>query len=94
MDYKVVYTRLSQKDLDRLDPSIVRRILKKVDESSKRTEPLEFAKKLTGFVIDTYRFRVGDYRVVFRLDPQNQQLVILVVLRVRHRKKVYKNLEQ
>lgn len=94
MDYKVVYTRLSQKDLDRLDPSIVRRILKKVDEFSKRPEPLEFAKKLTGFVIDTYRFRVGDYRVVFRLDPQNQQLVILVVLRVRHRKKVYKNLEQ
>ena len=93
MDYKVVYTKLSQKDLDRLDPSIVRRILKKVDELSKRADPLEFAKKLTGFVIDTYRFRVGDYRVVFRLDPQNQQLVILVVLRVRHRKEVYKNLE-
>lgn len=94
MDYKIVYTKLSQKDLDKLDPSIVRRILKKVDEFSKRAAPLEFAKKLTGFVIDTYRFRVGDYRVVFRLDPQNQQLVILVVLRVRHRKEVYKNLEQ
>ena len=94
MDYKVVYTRLSQKDLDRLDASIVRRILKKVDEFSKRADPLEFAKKLTGFEADTYRFRVGDYRVVFRLDPQNQQLVILVVLRVRHRKKVYKNLGQ
>jgi mRNA interferase RelE/StbE len=94
MDYKIVYTKLSQKDLEKLDPSIVRRILKKVDEFSKQTDPLEFAKKLTGFVIDTYRFRVGDYRVVFRLDPQNQQLVILVVLRVRHRKEVYKNLEQ
>ena len=94
MDYKVVYSKLSQKDLERLDPSIVRRILKKVDEFSKRTDPLEFAKKLTGFVLETYRFRVGDYRVVFRLDPQNQQLVILVVLRVRHRKEVYKNLDQ
>jgi mRNA interferase RelE/StbE len=94
MDYKIVYTKLSQKDLEKLDPSIVRRILKKVDEFSKRMDPLEFAKKLTGFVIDTYRFRVGDYRVVFRLDPQNQQLVILVVLRVQHRKEVYKNLEQ
>jgi len=48
----------------------------------------------TGFETDTYRFRVGDYRVVFRLDPQNQQLVVLVVLRVRHRKEVYKNLEE
>lgn len=94
MDYKVVYTKLSQKDLNKLDPSIVRRILKKVDEFSRQSDPLEFAKKLIGFVLDTYRFRVGDYRVVFRLDPQNQQLVILVVLRVRHRKEVYKNLEQ
>ena len=94
MDYRVVYTKLSQKDLDRLDPSIVRRILKKVNEFSKRKDPLEFAKKLTGFVMDTYRFRVGDYRVVFRLDSQSQQLVILVVLRVRHRKEAYKNLEQ
>ncbi len=92
MDYKVVYTQLSQKDLDRLDASVVRRILKKVDEYSKRKDPLEFAKKLTGFTLDTYRFRVGDYRVVFRLDPQTQQLVILVVLRVQHRKEVYKNL--
>lgn len=94
MDYKVVYTKLSQKDLDRLDPSIVRRILKKVDEFSKHTDPLEFAKKLNRFVFDTYRFRVGDFRVVFRLDPQSKQLVILVVLRVRHRKEVYRNLEQ
>jgi mRNA interferase RelE/StbE len=94
MDYKVVYTKPSQKDLDKLDPSTICRILKKVDEFSKRTDPLEFAKKLTEFVLDTYRFRVGDYRVVFRLDPQSQQLVILVVLRVRHRKEVYKNLEQ
>lgn len=94
MDYKVVYTKLSQKDLNKLDASIVRRILKKVDEFSRQSDPLEFAKKLIGFVLDTYRFRVGDYRVVFRLDPQNQQLVILVVLRVRHRKEVYKNLEQ
>lgn len=94
MDYKVVYTKLSQKDLDNLDRSLVRRILKKVDEFSRMSDPLRMAKKLKGFEIDTYRFRVGDYRVVFRLDPQSQQLVVLVVLRVRHRKEVYKNLEQ
>lgn len=94
MGYKVVYTKLSQKDLDKLDPSIARRILKKVNEFSKQIDPLEFAKKLTGFVLDTYRFRVGDYRVVFRLDARSQQLVILVILRVRHRKEVYKNLEK
>ncbi len=92
MVYKVVYTKSSQKDLTRLDLPVVQRILKKVDEYSKQDDPFEFAKKLTGFSVDTYRFRVGDYRVVFRPDPQNGQLVILVVIRVKHRKEVYKNI--
>ncbi|MBT4384359.1 type II toxin-antitoxin system RelE/ParE family toxin [Candidatus Peregrinibacteria bacterium] len=89
MDYKVVYTKLSQKDLRGLDRSVVQRILKKVDEFSQLDEPLVKAKKLKGFEIDTYRFRVGNYRVVFRLDPKSQKLVILVVLRVAHRKDIY-----
>lgn len=92
MDYKVFYTKLSQKDLAKLDALIVRRILKKVDEFSQLKNPLKAAKKLKGFELDTYRFRVGDYRVVFRLDPKGRRLVILVVLRVAHRKEVYKNL--
>jgi mRNA interferase RelE/StbE len=94
MDYKVVYTKRSQKDLDGLDYSLIQRILKKVDEFSRMSDPLKMASKLKGFEIDTYRFRVGDYRVVFRLDPQSFQLVVLVVLRVRHRKDVYRNLKQ
>ena len=49
MDYKVVYTKLSQKDLRGLDRSVVQRILKKVDEFSQLDEPLVKAKKLKGF---------------------------------------------
>lgn len=94
MDYKVVYTKVSQKDLGGLEHPLVQRILKKVDEFSRMSNPLKMAKKLKGFAIDTYRFRVGDYRVLFRLDPQTQQLVVLVVLRVRHRKEVYRGLGQ
>jgi mRNA interferase RelE/StbE len=89
MDYKVVYTGNSQKDLKRLDSNVVQRVLKKVDEYSRLDDPILKAKKLKGFEIDTYRFRVGDYRVVFRLDPKSKKLVVLVVLRVAHRKEVY-----
>lgn len=89
MDYKVVYTKIAQKDLSNLGNKLVQRILKKVHEYSGLDEPLAKAKRLKGFEIDTYRFRVGDYRVIFRLDPKSQKLVILVVLKVAHRKEVY-----
>lgn len=89
MDYRVVYTKSSQKDLKRLDANVVQRVLKKVDEYAKLNDPMVKAKKLKGFEVDTYRFRVGDYRVVFRLDPKSKKLVVLVVLRVAHRKEVY-----
>ncbi len=48
-----------------------------------------FAKKLKGFKIATYRFRVGVYRVIFRKDQKTKRLVILTVLRVAHRREVY-----
>lgn len=89
MDYKLVYTKNSQKDLRKLDETVVKRILQKVDEYSKLKDPMAKAKKLKNFEVPTYRFRVGDYRVVFRLDKEKQKLVIPVVLRVAHRKEVY-----
>ncbi|PIU83448.1 MAG: hypothetical protein COS68_03990 [Elusimicrobia bacterium CG06_land_8_20_14_3_00_38_11] len=32
-----------------------------------------------------YRFRVGDYRVIFDVDKNN-----IVILRIGHRKKIYR----
>ncbi len=48
---------------------------------------LSYAKKLSGLE-NKFRFRIGDYRVVFA--PQDQQtLVILLVLKVGHRRDIY-----
>jgi mRNA interferase RelE/StbE len=35
--------------------------------------------------IGAYRFRIGDYRVVFDIDDNN-----VVILRIGHRKSIYK----
>jgi len=90
MDYRLVYTKSSQQDLEKLDDKIAKRILTKMKEFLSLEDPLIKAKKLKGFEIDTYRFRVGDYRVIFRLDPKNGKLVVLVVLKIAHRREVYK----
>ena len=49
------------------------------------TDPLRHAAKLTAASIGTYRFRVGDYRIVF--DIINEEIVILAV---GHRKEIYR----
>lgn len=90
MDYKVIYTSKAQKDLYKLSDDIAKRILTKVSDYVRLNNPLDKAKKLKGFDEPAFRFRVGDFRIVFRLDKKTKKLVILVVLRIQHRKDVYK----
>jgi mRNA interferase RelE/StbE len=46
---------------------------------------LKYAEKLVDPRLGTYRFRIGDYRVVFDLEGNE-----IIVLRVGHRKDIYK----
>jgi mRNA interferase RelE/StbE len=48
-------------------------------------DPLIHAEKLIDSRFGTYRFRVGAYRVIFDLEGND-----LVVLRVGHRKEIYR----
>ena len=50
-------------------------------------DPLKHAEKLTESKIGEYRFRIGDYRVIFALEGDE-----IVVLRAGHRKDIYRKL--
>ncbi len=89
MVYSLFYTNQAEKDLATIDRSVVVQILKKVDYFSRLPDPFSRAKQLRGFEIPTYRFRVGDYRVVFRKNKKTNTLIVLVILSVAHRKEVY-----
>ena len=81
--YKVVFTQRALKDLENIDKEVRNRIATKLKECTK--EPLIYARKLSNPKIGTYRFRVGDYRVIFDIDKEN-----IVILRIGHRKSIYK----
>lgn len=85
--YKTEYTKKAQNDLRRLDYSISGRIVKKIDFFISQKEPLKFAKKLK-MGTERYRFRVGDYRVIFKIDERGN-IKILMILRIKHRKDIY-----
>lgn len=82
--FKIVVTRTAQKDLARLDVAVQRRIVIAIDSLAFGLNPN--CKKLKGSLAD-YRLRVGDYRVVFEVT---QSQLIIQVIRIAHRKDVYK----
>ncbi len=83
MSYKLVYTKTAFNDIEKLDNVAKKRIKKKLEELSKN--PTVVSKRLINSSIGTYRYRVGNYRIVFDIDKQN-----IVILRVGHRREIYK----
>ncbi len=83
MKYELVYTRRAEKDIHKLAPEIKERIGKTLLRFS--TDPFKFAEKLSDTSLGTYRFRIGDYRVVFDVEGKE-----IVVLRIGHRREIYR----
>ena len=81
MSFKIIWDEKAHDSLNKLEPIISRRILKKVDELSENPFSKDI-KKLKGR--DDFRLRVGDYRIILFIE-QN----IIQILKVGHRKNIY-----
>ena len=86
--YRLFYAQSARDDLKKLDRNIAKRILRKLDFFINQKNPIEFAKRLRNSSIGDYRFRVGDYRIIFDVDSKGM-IKILMILRIKHRKDVY-----
>ncbi|GIW65430.1 MAG: translation repressor RelE [Candidatus Parcubacteria bacterium] len=75
------------KDLQKLPKQIQKRILEKLDFYVSSPNPLKFDEKLQSKDLGDYRYRVGDYRIIFDFDDK---LKALIILKVGHRKDVCK----
>ena len=83
MNYKIAFKKSVSSDLKKIDKEQAKRILKKIENglpSKADTLPT-----LTGKFSGLRKFRVGDFRVVFSIIGDTA-----IILRVRHRKEVYK----
>jgi mRNA interferase RelE/StbE len=86
VSWQVSWTSPARRDLARLPPRIALVILTYVDERLV-TNPRRMSKPLQG-ALDGYRSaRSGDYRVLFRLYEDTNQLVIV---RIDHRAHAYR----
>ena len=73
MKYRLTYTRRAARDIDSLDPPIKRRIGTTLLRYE--SDPLKYAETLKHSEQGSYRFRIGDYWVIF--DLEEDEIVVL-----------------
>ena len=72
------------KDLKKIDKTWQKRILTKM-KTTLITDP-HSGKKLVGNLSPFWRFRVGNYRIIYAIE---EEIVTVEVIKVKHRKEVY-----
>ncbi len=85
MAYTVELSRPAERDLERLERDLARRIRAALEFF--RPDPRTRGSiKLSGET-DLYRIRVGAYRIVYEIDDGKRRAV---VLRIQHRREAYR----
>ena len=89
--YEIEWRPRATKDLQRLPSRVRAQVRAKVEQYA--AEPASLAnqvKRLRGDL--RFRLRIGDYRVLFRIDRRAGRevtVVVMVVVRVAHRSEAY-----
>ena len=88
MAWKVEFQKSATKQLRALDRPIQQRILTYFrTRVLSADDPRQLGKALTGDKVGLWRYRIGDYRAICRLE--DERLVVLV-LQLGHRREVYR----
>ncbi|MBU1870342.1 MAG: type II toxin-antitoxin system RelE/ParE family toxin [Candidatus Omnitrophica bacterium] len=83
--YKVVYLDKVEEDLRKLDKPTIKKILNRI-ETYLAKDPKELGKPLKGEYQGYWRYRWGDYRIIYKISEKE---ILILVLRIGHRREVY-----
>lgn len=85
--FNVVITKNAKKDIGKLNTQVSKRIYKKLNYFIDSGAPVEFAERLTKPADADFRWRIGDYRILF---DYNEKTKSITILKVQHRREVYR----
>ncbi len=83
--FRLIYKATAAKDIKKLPPQIRKRLKSKLEWFASQPDPIRFAQALTKPADAEYRFRVGNYRILFDVEDKN-----IIVLHVQHRRDIYR----
>ncbi len=89
MRYVLQFTRHAIKDFAALNFALQKTISKKLDFYLAADDPMKYAEPLKAPFQGKYRFRVGEYRIMFVIEPSGF-ITILWILNIKHRKDAYR----
>ena len=80
------FKKKAVKEVEKLPSQVRKRILEKLKFYSSQNNPLKFAEKLKDYRFGEYRFRIGNYRILFDVKKET-----VIILKIGHRKDIYKD---
>ena len=83
-EYSYRFSTKALKQLSKLPGDVQKRVFAKLDFFC-QADLINYAEKLTSSDLGQYRFRVGDYRVLFDVDG-----TLVTILKVGHRREIYR----
>ena len=87
MAWTIEWDERAIRDARKLDPQARKNIISYLRERiSTEEEPRRFGKPLLADLSGLWRYRVGDYRILCRIEDD---MVVVLVLAVGHRNKIY-----
>lgn len=85
MKYRIEYLKsVVDDDIPKL-PKTVRKQIKTAIEEKLTSHPVEFGKPLRYSLKGARRLRVGDWRVIYRIEPPD----VVLVIKIGHRREIY-----
>ncbi len=85
VSFRLEWRASAAKELRKIDRGVVPRIVAAAAQLAHQPHP-PGSKKLQG-TDSIYRIRVGDYRIVYEVNAAE---IVIIIVRVRHRKEVYR----
>jgi mRNA interferase RelE/StbE len=85
MAFQLRYKKPAVKEIQKLPPQIKKRLKLKLEWFAYQKDPREFSKPLTKPADAQYRFRVGNYRILFDVEDRT-----IIILYVQHRRDIYR----
>ena len=87
VSYKFVRTKKFDKQMLKLDRCVRAKISSYISDVLQRlTSPRLLGKPLVGDKVGLWRYRIGDYRMICKIEDE---VVTVIMLSVSHRKDVY-----
>ncbi len=88
MAWAIEFVPAAAKELKKLNRQVAARIIKTLEERiATLDDPRDLGSALVGEHAGYWRWRIGDYRVVARIDDER---ITILVVRDAHRREVYR----